>query len=131
MPGAFKIVVGWEEKALKVTHENIVEREHRVKEQRIDMLEPVEGRARFMGRKAKDAASRKRVIFAVEIDAGVVASMMKDTPHVRGDSANIEDIVQSFDYQSQRRHGVVIAVMGDVQQKECLGEAAQKVEGNK
>jgi hypothetical protein len=47
-----------------------------------------------MGRKPKDAASRKRVVFAVEIDAGVVAPMMQDAPHVRVDSANIEDIVQ-------------------------------------
>ena len=131
MLGALQIVVGREEKALKVPHENIVEREHRVKEQRIDVLEPVPARAGFMGRKPKDAASRKRVVFAVEIDAGVVAAMMEDAPHVRVDSANIEDIVQGLVYGRHRRDGVVVAVVGDVQQKECLGEAAQKIEGNK
>jgi len=61
----------------------------------------------------------------------VVASMMEDTPHVRVDSANIEDIVQGLVYGRHRRDGVVVAVVGDVQQKERLGEAAQKVEGNK
>ena len=84
-----------------------------------------------MGREAKDAASCKRVIFAVKIDAGVVAAMMEDTPHVRADSAEIEDIVQRLVYERPGRDGVVVAVVGDVQQKECLREAAQKVEGNK
>ncbi len=102
MFGAFQIFVGREEKALEVPDEHIVEREHRVKEQRIDVLEPVPARAGFIGRKPKDAASRKRVIFAVEIDAGVMASMMEDTPHVRADSANIEDIVQGFVYATAR-----------------------------
>jgi len=50
--------------------------------------------ARIHRGKAKDAASRKRIIFAVEIDAGVMAPMMEDTPHVRADSAQIEDIVE-------------------------------------
>src|SRR5580704_17348601 len=131
MPCAFQIVVGWEEKALKVPYENIIEREHRVKEQRIEVLEPVPPRTGFVGRKPKDSASCKRVVFAVEIDAGVVASMMEDTPHVRVNSANIEGIVQGFVYGRHRRDGVVVAVVGDVQQKECLGETAQKVEGNK
>ena len=83
-----------------------------------------------MGGKAKDAASRKRIIFAVEIDAGVMATMMEDTPHVRADSAQIEDIVQGFVDVRPRRDGVVIAIMGDVQQKECLREAVQKVDGD-
>jgi hypothetical protein len=60
----------------------------------------------------------------VEIDAGVMAPMMEDTPHVRADSAQIEDIVQGFVDVRPGRDGVVIAVMGDVQQKECLREAA-------
>ena len=96
MPGALQVVVGREEKALKVPDEHVVEREQRVKKQRIDVLEPVQRRAGFMGRKPKDAASCKRVVFAVEIDAGVVASMMEDAPHVGVDSAKIEDIVQSL-----------------------------------
>jgi hypothetical protein len=124
MPGAFQIFVGREEKALKVSYENIVEREHGVKEQRVDVLEPVQARAGFMGRKPKDAASRKRVVFSVEIDAGVVTPMMEDTPHVGVDSANIENIIQEFVYGRHRRDSVVVAVVGDVQQKKCLGEAA-------
>ena len=95
------------------------------------MLEPLQARAGFVGRKPKDAASRKRVVFTVEIDAGVVAAMMEDTPHVRVDSTNIENIVQDFVYRRHRRDGVVVAVVRDVQQKECLGEAIQKVEGDK
>ena len=50
--------------------------------------------------------------------------MMEDTPHVRTDSAQIEDVVQGFVDERPGRDGVVIAVMGDVQQKECLREAA-------
>src|SRR5277367_6799511 len=124
MIGAFQIIVGREEKAFKVPKENIIEREKRVKEQRIDVLEPVPWRVGFMRGKAKDAASRKRVIFAVEIDAGVMAAMMQDAPHVRADSAQIEDIVQSLVDARPGRDRVVIAVMGDVQQEECLREAA-------
>src|SRR5260370_6249411 len=131
MPGPAQIVVGRKEKALKVPYENIIKREQRVQEQHVDVLEPLQRLARFMGRKTKDAASRQRVVFAVDIDAGVVASLMEDTPHVRVDSANIKDIVQGFVYGRHRRDGVVVAVVSDVQQKECLGEAAQKVEGNK
>src|SRR5271154_6783232 len=82
MPRTLQIVVGWEEKALKVPYEHIVEREHRVEEQRIDVLEPLQGLARFVWGKPKDAASRKSVVFAVDIDAGVVAPMVEDTPHV-------------------------------------------------
>src|SRR5271170_350581 len=84
-----------------------------------------------MGRKPKDAASCQRVVFAVDIDAGVVASMMEDSPHVRVNSANIENIVQDLVYGRHGRDGVVIAVVGDVQQKERLGEAAQEVKGDK
>src|SRR5258706_6291797 len=124
MTGAFQIIVGRKEKAFEVPEEHIVEREHCIKEQRIDVLEPVPRRAAFIGGKAKDAASRKRIIFAVEIDARVMAPMMEDTPHVRADSAQIEDIVQSLVDARSGRNGVVIAVMGDVQQKECLREAA-------
>src|SRR5208282_6743031 len=115
---------GREEKALEVPEEHIVEREHGIKEERIDVLEPVPGRAGFIGGKAKDAASRERIIFAVEIDAGVMTAMMENTPHVRADSAQIEDIVQGLVDARPGRDGVVIAVMGDVQQKECLREAA-------
>jgi hypothetical protein len=60
----------------------------------------------------------------VEIDAGVMAPMMEDPPHVRADSAQIEDVVQDFVDARPGRYGVVIAVMGYVQQKECLREAA-------
>jgi hypothetical protein len=82
MPGPAQIVVGRKEKALKVPYENIIKGEQRVQEQRVDVLEPLQRLARFMGRKPKEAASRQRVVFAVDIDAGVVASMMEDTPHV-------------------------------------------------
>src|ERR1035441_3844314 len=102
MPGLFQIVVGGEEKALKVPHEHIVERKHRVKEQRIDVLEPMQRRPGFVRRKAEDAASGKRVVFVVEIDAGVVASMMEDPPHIGADSTNIENIVQGFVYRPHR-----------------------------
>src|SRR5271170_6443322 len=131
MIGAFQVIVGREEKALEVPEKHIVEREHRIQEKRIDVLKAVPRRAGFMGGKAKDATSRKRIIFAVEIDAGVMAPMVEDTPHVRADPAQIEDIVQGFVDARPGRDGVVIAVMSDVQQKERLREAAQKVEGNK
>src|ERR1700689_2369176 len=87
MIGAFQIIVGREEKALEVPEEHIVEREHCIKEQSIDVLEPVPWRAGLIGGKAKDTASRKRIIFALEIDARVMAPMMENTPHVRADSA--------------------------------------------
>ena len=124
MFGAFQIIMGREEKALEVPDEHIVEREQRVNKQRVEVLEAVPGRPGFIGRKAKNAASRKRIIFAVEIDAGVMAPMMQDTPHVRADSAQVEDIVQRFVDERPGRDSVVIAVMGDVQQKKCLREAA-------
>src|SRR5271166_7075419 len=113
MIGAFQIIVRREEKALEVPEEHIVEREHGIKEQRIDVLELVPRRAGFIGGKAKDAASRKRIILAVEIDAGVMAPMMEDAPHVRADSTQIEDIVQGFVDARPGRNGVVIAVMGN------------------
>src|SRR5580692_13117743 len=72
MVGAFQIIVGREEKALEVPEEHIVEREHGIKEQRVDMLEAMPRRACFVGAKAKDTTPRKRIIFAVEIDAGVM-----------------------------------------------------------
>src|SRR5277367_1425312 len=111
----FQIVMGREEKALKIPNENVVEREQRVQEKRIDVLESLYRGARFVGRKSKDAAARQRVVFGVDINAGMVASMVKDTPHVRVDSAKIEHIVQSLIYRRHRRDGVVVAVMRDVQ----------------
>jgi hypothetical protein len=57
MPVRFQIVVGGEEKGLKVPHKNVIEREHRVKKQRIDVLEAVPDGARLVGRKAEDAAA--------------------------------------------------------------------------
>src|ERR1700733_14790232 len=45
------------EKALEVPEEHIIEREHRVNEERVDVLEPVPWRPGFIRRKAKDAAS--------------------------------------------------------------------------
>src|SRR5271166_2825088 len=127
----FQIVMGREEKALKIPNENVVEREQRVQEERIDVLESLYTRARFVRSKSKEASSRQRVVFRVDINAGMVASMVEDTPHVRVDSTKIEHIVQSFVYGRHRRDGVVVAVMRDVQQKERLGEAAQNVEGDK
>src|SRR5258708_34465287 len=96
MIGAFQIIVGREEKALKVPEEHIIEREHCIKDERIDVLETVPWRAGFIRCKAKDAASRKRIIFAVEIDAGMMAAMMETAPHLRADSAQIEAIVPVF-----------------------------------
>src|SRR5208337_4706032 len=98
MLDALQIIMGREEKGFKVPEKNIVEREQRVKEQRIDVLEAMQARAGFMGGKAKDAASRKCIVFALEIDAGVVAAMMENAPHVRADAANIENIVQKLIY---------------------------------
>ena len=95
------------------------------------MLESLQARAGLVGRKPKDAASGERVVFTVEINAGVVAAMMENSPHVRVDSANVENIVQDFVYRPYRRDGIVVAVVRDVQQKECLGEAIQKVNGDK
>jgi hypothetical protein len=131
MPGAFQIVMGREEKTLNVPQKNIIEREQGVKEQRIDVLEAVQARSGFMGREPKDASSRERVVFVMEIDAGVVASMMKDTPHIGVNSAKVEDIIQDLVYGGHGRDGVMVAIVSDVQQEECLGEAAQKIEGNK
>src|SRR5215469_11049134 len=90
VPGAPQVFVGGKEEALKVTEEHIVDRKQRVNEQSIDMLKPVPWRPGFIGRKAKDAAPRKRIIFAVEIDAGVMAAMVEDSPHVRVDTAKVE-----------------------------------------
>src|SRR3984957_2904469 len=67
----------------------------------------------------------------MEIDAGVMPPMMENTPHVRTDSAQVEDIIQGFIDQRPGRDGVVIAVMSDVQQEKCLREPPEKVEGNK
>src|SRR5208283_5704374 len=122
MHRAFQISVGREEKGLEVPYENIIERKQRVEEERIDVLEPLQRRAGLVGRKPKEAAPRKRVVFSVEIDAGVVASVMEDTPHVRVDSTNVENIVQGLVYGRHRRDGVVVAVVRDVQQKKRLGE---------
>src|SRR5258706_14347425 len=98
MPGALQIFVGREEKALKVSNENIVEREHGIKEQRVDVLEPVMAHAGFIGREPKDAASGKRVVFAVQVDAGMVPAVMENPPHGGADSANIENIDQGLVY---------------------------------
>ena len=53
-----------------------------------------------------------------------MTTVMEDTPHVRTDSAQIENIVQGFVDARPRRDGVVIAVVGDVQQEECLRDPA-------
>src|SRR6267154_698487 len=98
MPGALQIFVGREKEALKVSNENIVEREHGIKEQRVDVLEPVMAHAGFIRREPKDAASGKRVVFAMEIDARMVPAMMENPPHVGADSADIENVVQGFVY---------------------------------
>ncbi len=95
------------------------------------MLEALHPGAGFVGRKAKDASSSKCVVLTVEIDAGVVAPMMEDTPHVRVDPANIESVVQDFVYRPRRRDGIVITVMRNVEQKECLGEAVEQVDAHK
>src|ERR1700728_4389940 len=86
MFGTSQIFMARKEKALEVPKEYIIEREHRVNEQHIDVLEPVPWRPWFIRRKAKDAAPGKRVVFTVKIDAGVVTPMMEDSPHVRAHS---------------------------------------------
>src|SRR5271156_4296379 len=72
MFGTFQIIVGWEEKTREVPDQHIVEGEQRVNEKSIEVLEPVPWRSRFIGRKAKDAAPGQRIVFAVEIDAGMI-----------------------------------------------------------
>src|SRR5271170_1357386 len=119
-----QIFMARKEKALEVPKEYIIEREHRVNEEHVDVLEPVPWRSGFIRGKAKDATSRKRVVFTVKIDAGVVTPMMEDSPHVRTHSAQIKDVVQGFVDVRSRRDGVVIAIVGNVQQEECLREAA-------
>jgi hypothetical protein len=57
--------------------------------------------------------------------------MMEDSPHVRVDSAKIEDVVQGFVYRGHGRDGVVVAIVGDVQQKERLRQSTQKIEPDK
>src|SRR5579863_2147784 len=52
-----QIFMGRKEKALEVPEEHIIEREHRVNEQRVDMLKAVPWRPGFIGGKAKNAAS--------------------------------------------------------------------------
>src|SRR5882672_7959731 len=93
MPGTFQVIVGGEEEALEVPDEDIVEGEHGVEEQSVPVLEAVVRRPGLVGREAKYAAPGERVVFAVEIDAGVVPAMMENPPHVRTDAANIENIV--------------------------------------
>src|ERR1700743_976007 len=61
MPGALQVIVGGQKKMLEVSNEYIIKREHRVNQQRIDVLEAVERGSRFMRRKAKNAASGRRV----------------------------------------------------------------------
>ncbi len=95
------------------------------------MLEPLQGLPGLVGGKPKQAASGKCVVFTVEIDAGVVAAVMKDTPHVRTNSTNIEDIVQGFVYRPHRGDGIVVTVVRDIQQKERLCDGIDKVEANK
>jgi len=121
MTGAFQIAMGGEEKALKVSYEDVVEREHGVKEERVDVLEAVQRCAGLMRRKAEDATSCESVVLAMEIDAGVVASMMENSPHVGVDSAEIEGVIEEFVYGRRGGDGVVVAVVGDIEQEECLG----------
>src|SRR5579863_3103637 len=57
MFSASQIFMGRKEKALEVPEKHIIEREHRVNEQHVDVLEAVPWRPGFIRRKAKDAAS--------------------------------------------------------------------------
>jgi hypothetical protein len=66
----------------------------------------------------------------MKIDAGVVTSMMENPPHVGADSTNIENIIQPFVDKARRRDSVVVAVVSDVQQKECLRDRIQQVEAD-
>src|ERR1700685_3893009 len=54
---ASQIFMGGKEKALEVPEKHIIEREHRVNEQRVDVLESVPWRPGIIRREAKDAAS--------------------------------------------------------------------------
>ena len=57
VPFPLQVFVHWEEKALKVSDEHIVEGKQRVNDKRIDVLKSVPWRSGFMGRKPKNAAS--------------------------------------------------------------------------
>src|ERR1700677_4959344 len=57
MMRASQIFMGRKEKTLEVPEEHIIEREHGVNEERVEVLEPVPWRPRFVRCKAKDAAS--------------------------------------------------------------------------
>ena len=128
MAGAPEVIVLGKEEALEIAHEDVIEREHRVEEQAVDVLEAVPPGAGLVGGEAEDAAAGEGVVFAVEVDAGVVAAVVQDAPHVGVDAAEVEGIVEGL--VDQRRGGdcVVIAVVGDIQQEKCLGEASQEVE---
>ena len=74
--------------------------------------------------KTKQAAPLNRIILAMQIDAGMVPPVMQNTPHVRADPAEIEDIIQALVDRRARGDCVMVAVMGDIQQKKRLREAA-------
>src|SRR5580704_6648658 len=57
MFSASQIFMVRKEKALEVPEKHIIEREHRVNQKRVDVLEPVPWRPGFIRREAKDAAS--------------------------------------------------------------------------
>src|ERR1700722_246019 len=56
MPGAAQVIVFGKEKTLEVPEEDVIEREHRVNQQRINVLEAVPRQLGFIRRKAKNAA---------------------------------------------------------------------------
>src|SRR5580704_6533003 len=56
MLGAAQVIMLGKEKTLEVPEEDVIEREHRVNEQRINVLEAVPRQLGFIWRKAKDTA---------------------------------------------------------------------------
>jgi hypothetical protein len=124
MAGAGEVVVLGEEEGFEVANEDVIEREHGVEEQAVDVLEAMPGGAGLVGGEAEDAATGEGVVFSMEVDAGVVPAMVEDAPHVRVDAAEVEGIVEGLVDDGRGRDGVVVAVVCDIQQQKCLGEAA-------
>lgn len=122
-----QIVVGWKEETLEIAHKNVVQREEGVEHEGINVLEAVDGLVLLVWCEAQKAAAGKSVIFAVDVDTGVMPAVVQDAPHVGTDAADIEDVIESLVYRFAGGNRAVVGVVGDVKQKEGLGQAAQHV----
>src|SRR5579871_555372 len=67
----------------------------------------------------------------MQVDAGMMAAMMQNPPHIGTDSAEVEDVVQPFVNPTLGRNSVVVTVVRDIQQKEGLRDGVQEIEGDK